>query len=158
MLSCPSQPESLVFKTGVTSFTQQWSYSYGINDIIAQDCVSADDSACRHIGVAGHSTTSIDYPSNAILIADNLPSLTDTGEGDNFTLGHSRHEINRQWGHRDTTKLTVNGMSQDGFTRHGDRFVLVFSDGHASTRSRKQNPDGTFVPATKDGEWLANNP
>src|SRR5579872_1029020 len=43
LLVCPSAARPLKFKTGVTTYSQQWSYNYGINDIIAAACVSADD-------------------------------------------------------------------------------------------------------------------
>lgn len=158
MLTCPSENQALTFKTGVTTYSQQWSYNYGINDIIASDCVSADDAACRHIGVAGKSTTTVSSPSTAILIADNLPSKLDTGDGDDSILGHGRHEINWQWGHRDATKLSVGGKSQDGFSRHSDGFVFVLADGHAKFRKREKHSDGTFTIGTKDEEWLASNP
>ena len=53
ILQCPSANQKVLFKTGVTIYSQQWAYNYGINDIIATHCVSADDPACRHIGIAG---------------------------------------------------------------------------------------------------------
>ncbi|MBS1701380.1 MAG: prepilin-type N-terminal cleavage/methylation domain-containing protein [Armatimonadetes bacterium] len=158
MLVCTSQNQPLSFKTGLTSFSQQWSYSFGINDIIASDCVSSDDPGCRHIGVAGKSTTILNDPASTILIADNLPSKVDTEDGDDMVLGHARHEINWQWGHRDATRLSVAGKSQDGYPSHTGGFVCVLSDGHAKWRKREQKADGTFVIATKDDEWLANNP
>lgn len=158
MLTCPSENQTFTFKTGVTPYSQQWSYNYGINDIIASDCVTADDPACRHIGVAGKSTTAVSSPSTAILIADNLPSKIDTGDGSDLVLGHSRHEINWQWGHRDATRLSVGGKSQDGFPRHSGGFVFVLADGHAKFRKREQHSDGTFTIGTKDEEWLASTP
>ncbi len=158
MLVCPSQNQPLTFKTGVTTFSQQWSYNYGINDIIASDCVSSDDPICRHIGVAGKSTTALNSPALTILIADNLPSKLDTGDGDDVTLGHARHEINWQWGHRDSTHLSVGGKSQDGYPSHTGGFVYVLADGHAKWRRRELKSNGTYVIATKDEEWLAASP
>ena len=158
MLQCPSAGQKIVFRTGATAYSQQWSYNYGINDIIAQNCVSADDAACRHIGVAGHAMAAVDSPASTILIADNLPSNVDTGDGDNTTLGHGRHEINWQWGKRDATRLSVAGKSQDGYSRHSDGFVMVLADGHAKWRKREKKADGTFVAGTTDKEWLANTP
>ena len=158
MLVCPTENLPLTFKTGVTTFSQQWTYNYGINDIIAADCVSSDDPLCIHIGVAGKSTTSINYPASTILVADNLPSSVDTGDGDDVSLGHARHEINWQWGHRDSTRLCVGGKSQDGYPTHTGGFVYVLADGHAKWRNRERKPNGTFVFATKDEEWLATNP
>lgn len=158
MLSCPSENQRLAFKSGATTYSEQWTYNYGINDIIAADCVSADDAACRHIGVAGKSTTAVSNPSTAILIADNLPSTVDTNDGDDLVLGHGRHEINWQWGHRDATKLSVGGKSQEGFPRHSGGFVYVLADGHAKFRKREQHADGTFTLATANEEWLANTP
>ncbi len=122
LLQCPSADQKIVFKTGVTTYSEQWSYNYGINDIIAADCVTSDDPACRHIGVAGHVLAAVDTPSSTILIADNLPSNVDTGDGSATVLGHGRHEINWQWGQRDPTQLTVGGKSQDGYPRHGDHY------------------------------------
>jgi prepilin-type N-terminal cleavage/methylation domain-containing protein len=158
MLSCPSTSKPLKFKTGATTFSQQWSYNYGINDIIAASCTSADDPGCRHIGVAGQAEAAISTPASALLIADNLPSDVDTGDGDNTTRSHSRHEINWQWGKRDATRLTVAGKSQDGYPRHTDGFVLVMADGHARWRKREKHADGTFTQGTSDGEWLADQP
>ncbi len=158
MLQCPDASQKIVFKTGATTYSQQWSYHYGINDIIAQDCSAADDPSCRHIGIAGHAMAAINTPSSTILIADNLPSTVDTGDGDDTTLGHGRHEINWQWGHRDSTRLSLGGKSQDGYSRHSDGFVYVLGDGHAKWRKRQKLANGTFVVGTKDDEWLANAP
>jgi prepilin-type N-terminal cleavage/methylation domain-containing protein/prepilin-type processing-associated H-X9-DG protein len=158
MLQCPSASQKIAFKTGVTTYSRQWSYNYGINDIIAQACVAADDPSCRHIGVAGHALAAINTPSSTILIADNLPTNVDTGDGDDTTLGHGRHEINWQWGHRDPTRLSIGGKSQDGYSRHSDGFVYLLADGHAKWRKRQKLADGTFVAGTKDEEWLANSP
>lgn len=158
MLTCPSAGQKIVFRTGVTTSSQQWSYNYGINDIIAETCVDADDPACRHIGVAGHLIAGVASPTATILIADNLPADHDTGDGDDLALGHSRHEINWQWGKRDATRLTVGGKSQDGFPRHSDGFVTVLADGHAKWRKRDKKSNGTFGIGTKDEEWLADSP
>lgn len=158
MLQCPSASRTIVFKTGVTTYSEQWSYNYGINDIIAADCVTADDPVCRHIGVAGHAMAAVNSLSTTILIADNLPSDVDTGDGDDTTLGHGRHEINWQWRRRDRTRLSVAGKSQDGYPRHSDGFVYVLADGHAKWRRREKHPDGTFASATRDEEWLADQP
>jgi len=158
ILVCPSAGQKIAFKTGITSFSEQWTYNYGINDIIAANCAASDDPACRHIGVAGQADAAIGTPASAILIADNLPSTADTGDGDNTTLGHGRHEINWQWGKRDTTRLSVGGKSQDGYPRHSDGFVYVLVDGHSKWRKRDKQPDGTFRAGTKDEEWLANQP
>ncbi len=158
MLQCPSANQKIVFKTGMTTYSEQWTYNYGINDIIAAACSSADDPACRHIGVAGQADAAINTPASTILIADNLPSDTDTGDGDNITLGHARHEINWQWGKRDATRLSVGGKSQDGYSRHSDGFVYVLADGHSKWRRREKRADGTFASGTRDEEWLANQP
>ena len=158
ILTCPSAGQRITFKTGVTTYSQQWTYNYGINDIIAANCISSDDPACRHIGVAGQLDAAINAPASTILIADNLPSVTDTGDGDNTTLGHARHEINWQWGQRDATQLSVGGKSQDGYSRHTDGFVYVLADGHSKWRKREKKADGTFGIGSKDEEWLANTP
>ena len=158
ILQCPSASQRIVFKSGATTYSQQWSYNYGINDIIAANCVAADDPSCRHIGVAGHAMAAVDSPSSTILVADNLPTNVDTGDGDNSILGHGRHEINWQWAHRNATRLTVGGKSQDGYSRHSDGFVYVLADGHAKWRKRANLSGGMFSTGTKDEEWLANSP
>ncbi len=158
MLTCPSAAKPVKFKTGVTTYSQQWSYNYGINDIIAADCTSADDPKCRHIGVAGHALAGVEIPASAILIADSLPADSDTGDGDNAVLGHGRHEINWQWTKRDSIHLSVGGKSQDGYPRHSDGFVYLLTDGHAKWRKREKRPDGTFRAGTLDAEWLASQP
>ncbi len=157
ILQCPSASQKILFKTGATPFSQQFSYNYGINDIIAADCREADDPACRHIGAAGKSLAAVGAPASCILIADNLPSNLDTEDGDNSILSHSRHEINWQWQHRDPKKLSVAGKSQDGYSRHNDGFIYVLADGHAKWRKREKHADGTFTAATKDEEWLADS-
>lgn len=158
ILQCPSASQKITFKTGATTYSQQWTYNYGINDIIATDCVDSDDPACRHIGVAGSVMAAVNTPASTILIADNLPSSVDTGDGDNTIIGHGRHEINWQWGRRDPTRLSVGGKSQDGYTRHSDGFVYVLADGHAKWRKREKKANGTFGIGTQDVEWLANQP
>ena len=157
ILQCPSANRKIAFKTGATTFSQQWTYNYGINDIIAADCASSDDPACRHIGVAGQSQAAIQTPASTLLIADNLPSDTDTGDGDDAILGHGRHELNWQWGRRDASRLTVGGKSQDGYPRHSEGFVLVMADGHSKWRQRKLQ-SGRYTGGTMDAEWLANAP
>src|SRR5438067_151044 len=52
ILACPSANLRVQFDS-VTKTSVQWTYNYGINDIIAADCASSDDPNCRHIGVAG---------------------------------------------------------------------------------------------------------
>ena len=158
ILQCPSANQKIVFKTGVTTFSQQWAYNYGINDIIAENCQEADDPACRHIGAAGHSLASFETPSSLILIADNLPSDHDTEDGDDTTLSHGRHEINWQWGRRTPARLSVAGKSQDGYSRHNDGFVYVLADGHSKWRKRARLATGLFMTGSKDEEWLANTP
>ncbi len=158
ILVCPSASQKITFKTGATTYSQQWSYNYGINDIIAADCTDADNPACRHIGIAGQALAAVASPASTILITDNLPADHDTEDGDDTTLGHARHEINWQWGRRDATRLSVGGKSQDGYARHSDGFVYVLADGHSKWRRREKKADGTFVVGTKDEEWLANTP
>lgn len=158
ILQCPSASQKIVFRTGVTTYSEQWSYNYGINDIIAADCTEADSPTCRHIGLAGQTLSAINTPASTILITDNLPSGVDTGDGDNMVLSHGRHEINWQWGRRDATRLTVGGKSQDGYTRHSDGFVYLLGDGHAKWRKREKLSGDRFRGGTQDEEWLANSP
>ncbi len=158
ILVCPEVNQKLVFGAGAPAYSEQWSYNYGINDIIAANCVDADDPACRHIGVAGQPLAAITTPASTLLIADNLPAAEDTGDGDNNVLGHSRHEINWQWGRREAAQLTVGGKSQDGYPRHSGGFVFLLADGHAKYRKREKKANHTFEAGTKDEEWLANTP
>ncbi len=173
MLQCPSANQPIAFKTGVTTYSQQWSYNYGINDVTdsMDACTPSggngpDSPACRHIGVAGQPLAAISYPASTILIADNLPASGDTGDVSTGTapsvnpgdLAHSRHEINWQLGHRDNRYLQVDGQSQDGYPRHSDGFVYVLADGHSKWRKRGKNSDGTYSGGTLDNEWIANQP
>ena len=163
VLTCPDAPNPIQFKTGVTTTSQQWSYHYGINDIIdssAACAANADDLACRHMGVAGQSLAAVTTPAATVLIADNAPGTTDTGDGaagasNQLTdLSHGRHEINWQLGSRDTAHLSVNGKSQDGYPRHSDGFVLVMADGHAKWR-RRTVVNRVYGGGTQDLEWEA---
>lgn len=162
LLNCPDATVRVQYSPAINTLLQtggslQWTYNYGINDIIAADCVSADDPACRHVGVAGQADAAIQTPASAILIADNLPSDKDPGDGDDTVLSHARHEINWQWGHRDPTLLSVAGKSQDGYPRHNSGFVYVLADGHSKWRSRALQ-NNRYTGGTKDEEWLADLP
>ncbi|MEP6756874.1 MAG: DUF1559 domain-containing protein [Chthonomonadales bacterium] len=158
ILQCPDADQPILFKPGSTRYSQQYTYNYGINDIIAANCVAADDPACRHIGVAGHALAEVLTPASTILVVDNLPTNIDTEDGDNEVLSHGRHEINWQWSRRDYTRLSVAGKSQDGYSRHNDGFVSVFADSHAKWKKREKKSATTFGPGTRDEEWLANSP
>jgi len=166
VLTCPDAPNPIQFRTGPTTSSQQWSYHYGINDIVdgtAACTANADGPACRHIGVAGQSFAVVTNPASIVLIADNLPGTVDTMDGtadvsnDPAHLGHSRHEINWKLGTRDNTHLSVNGKSQDGYPRHSDGFVLVMADGHAKWR-RRSLINGVYSGGTQDMEWEAAQP
>ena len=166
VLTCPDAPNPIQFKTGATHFSQQWSYEYGINDIIdatAACTASADDPACQHLGVAGQNLAAITTPADTVLIVDNAPDTVDTMNGtagaSNLiaALSHGRHEINWQWGSRDPAHLSVSGKSQDGFPRHADGFALVMADGHAKWR-RRVFANGEYSGGTLDTEWLAAQP
>jgi prepilin-type N-terminal cleavage/methylation domain-containing protein len=172
MLQCPSANQRIVFKTGVTTYSQQWSYNYGINDITDSSDACApsggngpDRSDCRHLGVAGKLLAAISYASDTILIADNLPATGDTGDvSTNISpssspndLAHSRHEINWQLRRRDNRYLQVDGQSQDGYPRHSDGFVYVLADGHAKWRNRSLL-NGLYTGGTRDEEWMADRP
>jgi prepilin-type processing-associated H-X9-DG protein len=166
VLTCPDAPGPIQFKTGTTTYSQQWSYHYGINDIIdgtAACTANADDPACKHIGVAGQSLAAVTNPATTVLIADNAPDTIDTMDGtadvsnDPAHLGHGRHEINWELGTRDSTHLSINGKSQDGYPRHNDGFVLVMADGHAKWRRRTLD-GGVYSGGTQDMEWQAAQP
>ena len=165
-LTCPDATLPLQFKTGETAYSQQWSYHYGINDIVDDStaCTAdADDPACRHVGVAGAPLVAVSAPAETILIADSLPSATDTRDGladtssDPAHLGHGRHEINWQVGHRDPAHLSVSGKLQDGVPRHAGGFALVLADGHAKWR-RRSFTNGVYSGGTTDAEWIAARP
>lgn len=172
-LVCPSAGSPLAFKSGATTYSQQWSYNYGINDITDSSAACTptgapngpDNPACRHLGVAGQPVAALTYPASTIMVADNLPAGGDTGDvstsiapsmspGD---LAHSRHEINWQLGRRDNSFLQVDGQSQDGYPRHSGGFVLVFADSHSKWRKRDM-VGGRYSGGTTDAEWIATRP
>jgi prepilin-type N-terminal cleavage/methylation domain-containing protein len=172
MLRCPSASQPITFKTGVPTYSQQWSYNYGINDITdnSDACTPSggngpDNPACQHLGVAGKALAAVSYPASTILITDNLPATGDSGDvrtdispsNNPNDLAHSRHEINWQLGHRDNRYLQVDGQSQDGYARHSDGFVYVLTDGHSRWRKRALQ-DGFYVGGTTDDEWIATRP
>ena len=168
VLTCPDASQAIQFKPLPLPYSQQWSYHYGINDIVDNTpiCTSEpDDAACAHIGVAGQNLAALTRPSETVLIVDNAPETSDNGDIHNGTgatnsstdLGHGRHEINWQWGHRQRSFLNADGRSQDGFPRHSDGFVLVMADGHAKWR-RRILLSGVYSGGTEDNEWLANQP
>jgi type II secretory pathway pseudopilin PulG len=174
ILVCPSAAaQPLQFKTGAATFSQQWSYHYGINDVTANTAACTptgapngpDSPNCQHIGVAGQALAALSYPSNTILIADSLPSTFDTGEPTTSTapsmnpndLAHNRHEINWQLGHRDNRYLQVDGQSQDGYPRHNEGFVYVLADGHSKWRKRGLS-NLRYTGGTTDEEWIASRP
>lgn len=172
VLVCPSANSPIQFQPGPIAYSEEWSYNYGINDITdnSDACTpngsgGPENPACAHIGVAGHPLAAISYPSTTILIADNLPASTDTGDESTSRgasqnpadLAHNRHEINWQLGHRDARYLQVNGAAQDGYPRHNDGFVYVLSDGHARWQQRAfQN--GLYTGGTQDWQWIASRP
>ncbi len=164
ILACPDAPSSLAFKPAPLPYTQQWSYAYGVNDIVDNSpacTASADDPACRHVGAAGQSLAAVTTPAATILICDNAPASAEVngGDGSNLETGlnHARHEINWQWGHRSPTVVAQNGQSQDGFARHSQGFEMVLADGHARWRARPLR-NGLYSGGTQDTEWLAAPP
>lgn len=160
IIVCPSSTPRYNFRPAPT-FSKEWRYSYGLNDIIAADCASPDDPACRHIGLAGHALADVITPAATILMAETPPASADTGDsGDdtNQIPNHARHEINWRWLHRDPSRLSTDGGKlQDGLPRHNGGFVCVLADGHSRWRRRGlQNQQ--YTGGTKDEEWLANAP
>lgn len=171
LLVCPSAGTPIKFKP-LTNYSEQWSYNYGINDILDSSpaCTpngsgGPDNPNCPHIGVAGHPLADVTYPADTILIADNLPATSDTGDEATSRgatqnpndLAHNRHEIGWQLGSRDTRYLQVNGAAQDGYPRHSDGFVYVLTDGHAHWQ-RRAFQNGFYSGGTKDWQWIANRP
>ncbi len=165
MLHCPDSAQTIEFKSGPIAYSEQWTYDYGINDVVGGTAICTtepDDPACTHVGVAGQSLSAVTRPSETILIADNAPAATDTGDVNNGTgatnkpadLSHGRHEINWQVGQRQPQFLNADGRSQDGYPRHGDGFVLVMADGHAKWRGRAL-VNGRYTGGTLDSEWIA---
>ncbi len=164
ILACPDALHPLAFKPAPLPYTQQWSYAYGVNDIVDNSpaCTAAvDDPACRHVGVAGQSLAAIPVPAATILICDNAPASAEGNDGDGSStetgLNHARHEINWQLGHRNSTLTAVDGKSQDGFARHSQGFEMVLADGHARWRARPLR-NGLYSGGTQDNEWLASPP
>jgi len=168
VLTCPDAPTPIQFKGSATAYSQQWSYHYGINDIVDSTpiCTTApDDASCKHIGVAGQPSSMVTAPSTTILITDNAPADADTGDISNGTgavnnpasLSHGRHEINWQLGSRQPHSLSIDGRSQDGYPRHNGGFVLVMADGHAKWRGRTL-VSGLYSGGTQDSEWIAVQP
>ncbi|CCW34177.1 prepilin-type N-terminal cleavage/methylation domain-containing protein [Chthonomonas calidirosea] len=171
MLVCPSASSPLKFKSA-TGYSEEWSYNYAINDILdsSDACTpngsgGPDSPACAHIGVAGHPLAAITYPSDTILITDNVPASGDTGEEDVSRgatqnpndIAHNRHEIGWQLGHRDNRYLQVNGAAQDGYPRHSEGFVYVLTDGHAHWQ-RRALQNGLYTGGTQDYQWIATRP
>lgn len=171
MLHCPEAPGTTQFKASppaVAAYSTQWSYDYAINDIVDNTpiCTSSpDDATCQHLGVAGQALAAVTTPASTVLIVDNAPATSDTGDINNGTgatnnpadISHGRHEINWQWGNRQRGFLNVDGRSQDGFPRHNDGFQMVLADGHAKYRTRPLQ-GGQYAGGTQDIEWLANQP
>ncbi len=168
LLTCPDSTQVIQFKPSPLPYSQQWSYNYGINDIVDNTmlCTTApDDPGCKHVGVAGQPLSAVSNPAGTILIVDNAPEASDNGDINNGTgatnnpadLSHGRHEIDWQVGHRQPASLNVDGRSQDGYPRHNDGFVLVMADGHAKWR-RRTFVSGVYGGGTTDTEWLAAQP
>ena len=171
ILQCPSVTQPVLFKTGVTLYSRQETYSYGINDITDNTAACTpgsgdpDSPDCNHIGVAKHAMAAVTYLAETILIADSVPEAVDNGGVDAFApssnptdLGHSRHEINWQLGHRDNTFLQLNRQQQDGFPLHSEGFIYVLADGHSKWRKRGHYANGAYSGGTKDEEWIASRP
>jgi prepilin-type processing-associated H-X9-DG protein len=139
ILTCPSSSVRLDFSEPVEGFDRgvslEWTYNYAINDI--------KDVDGRLLGAAFAPMTSFSYPADTILIADAWPEATEPEEDE------ERHEFNWVWGQRDAAHVN----DDDANPRHGDRFNIVFADGHAKTRQRKLE-NGVFTGGTKDEEWL----
>ena len=168
MLTCPDASQKIQFKASPpspASYSQQWSYNYGINDIIdntAACTANSDDAACSHMGVAGQAMAAVSYPTDTILIADNIPATGDAdgqsgSSNDPAFLNHARHEINWQIGHRDSRYLSVDGKSQDGYPRHNDGFVMVLADGHAKYQHRTF-ANGFYSGGVPDAMYIATRP
>lgn len=170
LLAAPDEAP-LQFKPAPSPFSQQWSYSYGINDVTANSpaCTpngsgdGPDSTDCEHVGAAGRSTTGISRPSEIIFVADSLPEAGDNGDvstsilpsNNPDDLAHSRHEINWQVGHRNNAYLQVDGQSQDGYPRYFGGFTFVACDGHARFRKRDIRVRGAYTGGTQDSEWTA---
>ena len=171
VLHCPDAAQAIQFKASSSSpalYSQQWSYDYGINDIVDNTplcTTNPDDPGCRHLGIAGQNLSVVTNPSDTVLIVDNAPESGDNGDINNGTgatnnpadLAHGRHEINWQIGHRQRGFLNADGRSQDGDPRHNGGFVLVMADGHAKWRQRALI-NGVYTGGTTDNEWIAAQP
>ena len=168
VLTCPDAPNPIQFKPQPLPYSQQWSYHYGINDVVDSTPIctnTPDDPGCMHVGVAGQPLSVVTTPAATILIVDNAPETSDNGDINNGTglsnnpadLSHGRHEIDWQVGNRHAASLNADGRSQDGYPRHNDGFVLVMADGHAKWR-RRTFVGGVYGGGTTDSEWLAAQP
>lgn len=171
VLTAPGQAGTIQFKTTVPSYSQQWSYHYGINDVTDSSAACTPDGSgsgpdnpqCVHKGAAGKNGSVIQAPASIIYVADSVPAAGDTGDVstsiapslDPILLAHSRHEINWQLGSRDNRYIEVHGQSQDGYPRYLGGFTFVACDGHAKFRARPQASGGLMSGGTKDEEWLA---
>lgn len=146
ILTCPSASIPLRYTSPLPNFPQgislEWSYNYAINDI-------RDIHEVR-LGAAHMPLSAFTKPAETLLIVDGWPATDDPGEEGQ----PERQEIRWVWGLRDA----VHNPLDDGNPRHSARFNFVACDGHAKTRHRKRNPDGTYSGGTKDVEWLANQP
>jgi prepilin-type N-terminal cleavage/methylation domain-containing protein/prepilin-type processing-associated H-X9-DG protein len=176
MLDCPDSDQSIAFKlisTGTASrfqasppYSVQQSYDYGINDVVTGPTCDADPDVppCLHVGVAGAAEAQVAYPSDTVLIADQVPSATDTGDSgipgnsnDPTHLNHSRHEINFVIEERNPQFLSVNGKSQDGYPRHNGGFMVVMADGHAKYQ-RRALVNGLYSGGLASAVYIANRP
>ena len=174
MLHCPDSDLTITFKTiaaGTAAafqanppYSVQQSYDYGINDIVTGATCDADPDVppCSHIGVAGSTLANVTIPTDTVLIADQVPSLTDTGDSgvagdsnDPTHLNHSRHEINFVLEERNPLYLSVNGKSQDGYPRHNGGFQVVMADGHARYQHR-QLIGAVYSGGLTSAEYMAN--
>jgi len=144
ILDCPSAANRMKFSAPLPGFPEgislEWSYPYAINDI--------RDASGTRLGAAHMPLAAFTRPAETLLIVDGWPAAAELDEDE------ERHEIRWVWGGRDA----IHNPLHDGNPRHTSRFNFVACDGHAKSRERKLQADGTFIGGTQDVEWLASQP
>ena len=145
---CPSAPHSPQFSAAVPGYPlgigQEWTYSYAMNDV--------KDLGGRRHGAAQQPMAAITRPAETLLVVDGWPAASEA-DAEN-TSAPERHEMRWILGQRDAAHNPLD----DGSPRHLGRFNFVACDGHAKTRDRTKQTDGSYTGGTRDVEWLANQP
>lgn len=147
ILACPSESSKVLFSGPEPGFPQgisiEWAYNFAINDI--------RDAQKVKMGAAHQSLAAITKPADTLLILDGWAAAADPEPAGSEP---ERHEVRWVVGQRDAAHDPLH----DGNPRHQERFNFVACDGHAKSRDRKRQPNGTYTGGTRDIEWFANQP